>query len=324
VLKVKGEGEDGSVVRSFKKVGVEAVDPVAEAETTDFGHYLQGVSPEELAALSGDGGLPWLVAGAELVKNPRVSVGSEVSLLIPRELGEYDNFSFRLAGTIRTGIYEYDANHVYIPIEASGAMRGAREMVVRLEPDVSPEVYTTGLQAWLDSVVPDRQRLVVETSDERYGPILTAIQLQVRLSAIVLLFYFLVAGVAVFAIMTMVVAEKTRDMGVVRAVGGSARGITSAFLLYGLTTGLAGVIVGTAAGRLALERLDWLRHQVLLLTGIDLFPRELYNFDALPWTFDPQLVAMVAAAALTAALLSSLYPAWSGARLKPVESLRYE
>jgi lipoprotein-releasing system permease protein len=164
----------------------------------------------------------------------------------------------------------------------------------------------------------------VLTSDEMNYNLLAAVRLEARMASLVLLFYFLVAGVAVFAIMTMVVVEKTRDMGVIRAVGGSVRGVLGTFLLYGLATGAAGVCIGVVGGRLTLSHLDWLRHQISVWTGWEPFPKELYMLDTLPWTFEPRLVLSVVAVALVTVLLSSLYPAWRGARLQPVETLRYE
>jgi lipoprotein-releasing system permease protein len=165
---------------------------------------------------------------------------------------------------------------------------------------------------------------LVLTGDEMEPVLLAAVRLQTRMASLVLLFYFLVAGVAVFAIMTMVVVEKTRDVGVIRAVGGSVRGVLAIFLLYGLAIGLAGVCVGAVAGRLTLSHLDWLRHQISVWTGWEPFPKELYMLDTLPWTFEPALVLTVVAVALVTVLVSSLYPAWRGARLQPVETLRYE
>ncbi len=332
ILKVRGTGSSGQRAVAFKRVVARGVEPGEEARATDFADHLVDVGPQDFARAEKAGDLPWLLAGAELVERPTVPVGAEVKLLVPQKLGEYRPFSFRLIGTFRSGIHEYDSQGVYIPLAEAQRIHQARgatsRLLLRLTERTSPDAAAKRLQAELKELA-GRQtgktpRLRVVTGDDLNHNLLAAIRLQTKMAAAILFFYFLVAGVAVFAIMSTVVVEKTRDIGVVRAIGGSVTGVLSVFLLYGLAIGVTGVLLGVVAGRLTLERLDWLRHLLSQWTGWEPFPKELYMLDVLPWTFEARLVVTVAAVALGAVLLSSLYPARQAARLRPVETLRYE
>ena len=150
ILRLRGESTAGGPATAFKKVFVEGIEPEQEARVTDFASYLVDLTPAELAGWDEEAeGLPWLVAGEELAARPRVPRGAEVRLLIPRSLGEYDSFSFRLAGTFRTGVHEFDSQFVYVPLAAAQRIRGlvgaVGRLVIRVPGDVSLEAARENL-----------------------------------------------------------------------------------------------------------------------------------------------------------------------------------
>src|SRR6202030_2313251 len=90
--------------------------------------------------------------------------------------------------------------------------------------------------------------LEVLTWEAKQGPLLAAISVEKGILNVLLFLIVAVAGFGILAIFSMIVAEKTRDIGILKALGASNRGIMKIFLSYGLLLGLVGAVLGSAGG----------------------------------------------------------------------------
>jgi lipoprotein-releasing system permease protein len=141
----------------------------------------------------------------------------------------------------------------------------------------------------------------------------------------VLLFLIIaVAGFGILAIFFMIVVEKTRDIGILKALGASSRGVLAIFLSYGLSLGMVGSGVGAVAGLLFVHYINEIEALISWLTGHKVFDDRIYYFKSIPTYVDPWMVAWVASGAMLIAVLASILPARRAAALHPVEALRYE
>ncbi len=141
----------------------------------------------------------------------------------------------------------------------------------------------------------------------------------------VLLFLIIgVAGFGILAIFTMIVAEKTRDIGILKALGASNGGVMKIFLGYGLLLGVIGAALGTGLGLEFTININAIEQFLGRITGQDLFDRSIYYFDKIPTYIQPMTVWLVNAGALAIAVLASVIPALRAALLHPVRALRYE
>ncbi len=111
------------------------------------------------------------------------------------------------------------------------------------------------------------------------------------------------AGFGILATFFMIVVEKTRDVGILKALGAPSGGVMSIFLSYYINEIAAGLEV---------------------LTGREVFDPTIYYFQEIPAVIEPLTVALVVAGAIAIAVLASVLPALRAARLHPVEALRYE
>ena len=134
----------------------------------------------------------------------------------------------------------------------------------------------------------------------------------------------LVAALIIISGLIMLVQDKARAVAVLRTMGATRGAILRIFLITGAAIGFAGTLVGLVVGLVVAHNVEPLRRFLSWITGVNLFPAEVYNLPGLPSRIQTPDVLAVVAMALALSLLATIYPAWRAARLDPVEALRYE
>ena len=237
--------------------------------------------------------------------------------------------TYAVADFFKSEMSEYDNSFVYLPLDDLQRMRGMGDRVnslqVRLKGDLGNDAAFVK-----NTIIPELQKLFgdrearVESWQQKQGPILDAIAIERGILNVLLFLIVGVAGFSVLAIFTMIVSEKTRDIGVLKALGASDRGVLGIFVGYGLLLGLVGCGLGTAAGLLITDQLNVIEAFLTRLTGQQVFDRTIYYFDEIPTNIEPLTVVLVNLGALLVAVGSSVVPALRAAKLHPVRALRFE
>ncbi|MFN0197888.1 MAG: ABC transporter permease, partial [Planctomycetaceae bacterium] len=238
------------------------------------------------------------------------------------------HFAATVVDTFKSGMSEYDSNLVFCNLEHLQKMRGM----------ISPtgEKAITSIQIKLknyddaDEVV-ERLKAVfppglysVKTWEQKQGPLLAAVDVESAILNVLLFLIIAVAGFGILAIFYMIVVEKTRDIGILKALGASSSGVMTIFLSYGLALGVVGGGVGVVVGLLFVKYINTIEGFISMIIGRKVFDDRIYYFPSIPTSVNPWMVLWVAVGAILIAILASILPARRAARLHPVRALRYE
>lgn len=221
---------------------------------------------------------------------------------------------FEVTGIFDTGMYEYDNNYVVVSLRAAQELAKLDGSITGLEVKTKTrgEAERVGL-ALADSLgMPFR---IVDWRQQN-SSLFNALELEKLGMGVILLLIVLVAAFNIISTLIMVVTDKTREIGILRAMGMRGSSIRRVFFAQGVVIGTVGTLIGLAIG-LAASVLIGERKLIKLDPAV-------YFIDHLPVTTDPVDVTLIVLASLAVAAVATIYPARQAARLYPVEAIRHE
>ena len=223
---------------------------------------------------------------------------------------------FEVTGTFETGMYDYDMQNVYTTLEAAQDLVGiaAADQVGGIgvqvtDPELAPRIAAD---------VQERVGFgyVVQSWIQTNQALFSALKLEKLAMQLILFLIVLVAAFNIVSTLVMVVSDRTREIGILKAMGMTRRGILRVFVLQGAWIGVMGTTIGTVLGVF----LCWL----LQTYDIIRIPPEVYFVDHLPVSLELLDVAVVVVASVSIAFLATAYPSRLAARLEPVEAIRHD
>lgn len=252
---------------------------------------------------------------------------------------EPSNREFVVAGSFRSKDNEMDLSRVLMEREElvrflagtapgdplpPGAQRFS-EVLVKLhdyERDAPILRATLADSLYERGLVPARSEL--STWEDLRANMLGAIENERVLMGIMLSLVLLVAGFTIFAILSMMVTEKRRDIGILTALGATPRGVMTLFLLIAFWDALVGAFAGAAVGTWMALEIDAIEIWLSKNLGVQIFDRNVYLFDHIPSVIEPARVALIVLGAFVCALVFAAIPAYKAASMHPLDALRHE
>jgi lipoprotein-releasing system permease protein len=218
---------------------------------------------------------------------------------------------------------EYDSQFIFVPLEHLQKLRSMEGRVTSIQIRLRDYNKAPAVVARLKELFV-QDSLDVQTWEEKQGAVLAAIRVEKGILNILLFLIIAVAGFGILAIFSMIVVEKTRDIGILKSLGASNMGVLQIFLTYGLLLGMIGAGIGTLMGLAITVNINEIEQFLARSTGQDIFPRDVYYFDRIPTEIQPMAIALVNLGSVGIAVLFSILPALRAAFLHPVRALRFE
>jgi len=265
-----------------------------------------------------EGERPGIIIGAALAEKLGTKPGERMTLMDLSSLGKPGRAprigQFTISGIYETGLNEYDESIVYVNLKTAQRLFAYKDLITGEILSLHGLDDTDDVASVLDETL--GYPLLPSTWKERHSNLFAWLSLQKYPITVVFALVALVALLNIMSSLTMIVMEKTKDIGVLRAIGFSRKRISHLFFIEGGIVGLLGVTLGVTLALL----LGWVQRRFEILS----IPEEVYFMSDLPIAFAPSHVVTVAVFGLLAAVLASLYPAWKASGIEPAQAVRYE
>jgi len=317
---------------------IRGIDVAQEQKVTDIAKF---ILPGGKLDLSGD----TTVIGADLAEMLGIRVGDKVTVYSPGKINDIIDAlkeaeknpkvlehvkelvlpkDLTVTGIFRSGSYTYDSNFLFVPLYIGQELYGISETdaitgisVKTADPNRAGEVKR-GLAPILPSGV------TAATWEDLNKTFFDAVAMERNVMFFLLLFIIVVAAFGIMNTLITVTVQKTREIGIMKALGATTEQIVWVFLAQGMVVGFFGNITGLALGmtliRYRNEFKDWLAETL----GVQVFPADVYQFSKIPAQVVPHDVAVICISTFVICSLAALIPAYFAARLDPVKALRQE
>jgi len=260
-----------------------------------------------------------ILLGRDMAFNIGASLGDVVTVLTLKSrlspLGMQPRIKrLRVAGIFFTGLYEFDSATALITLNDSQNIFDLENRVNHIQVKIEDIFKASEIKERLKTVIPEET--YATTWMEMNKPLFSALKLEKQLMFFTITLIVFVAALNIIATLILMVMEKTRDIGILKAMGTTTRGIRKIFFFQGAMIGILGTGAGTALGLLWC----WLANMFELIK----VPADIYHIAFVPFRIDILDLLMIVGVALLISFLSTLFPSYRAAKVDPVKALKYE
>ena len=301
----------------FRGLDIDTVESV-----TDLGKFVNPTTA--LASLDDDS----VILSSQLARSLGVRVGDKIEIYSPLLIEKLKNDEvflpreFRVAGDLYIGHQQLDSNTIYGTVRAAQDLYGLGRSVHGIYVRVKPGVDEHAVVSQLNATLPPSLRAY--SWMESWADFLWVLNLEKSINFFLLLFIVIIAAFSVMSSLLISVVRKTREIGLLGALGARARDVALCFCAQAFIIGVTGTAIGVGLGFGVLAIRNDLVHGIARLLRREDTLQQFYQFADLPSHTLMSDLVMTVVASIVISTLAGLIPAWRAARLKPVEALRSE
>jgi len=317
---------------------IRGIDPEREREVVDIEQSLIKGKFD----LDGDK----TILGSELARTLGVQIGDRVTVFSPGNfnqiLSEFDRLEkegskavdipalkqlilpteLEVTGIFESGRYLYDSEFLLVPLHIGQELYSLGGGVHGLAIRTKDADLAQGVRNALNPILPAQTTAL--TWIDLNKQVFDAIRMERNVMFIILMFIILVAAFGIMNTLITVTVQKTREIGVMKALGAQTYQIIGVFLAQGVVVGVLGTAIGFLAGVGIVHYIEEINQFLATWLHVEIFPKEIYQFSAIPAQIVPSDIAIICLSAFGICSLAALIPAYFAARLDPIKALRHE
>jgi lipoprotein-releasing system permease protein len=317
----------------------------ASGDSYAFAPIVRGVDPEQEGTVSV---LPrsivqgkWdldgqsIIIGTDIARNYDIHVGDHLLMYSPETLNRFEKsardgreekvlpFEYTVRGIFDVGFGEYNSAIVVVSLESGQQLYSlSNNRVHGLQVMIKDPFKANEVRAELKKSLGDRYGMMTwrEENPDKFN----ALAVEKSMMFYILFFIMIVAAFGIVNSQITFVVQKTREIGILKAIGATRSQVMWLFLSQSVIVGVLGVGTGLGFGLLALAYRNEFLHFMNQVAGFNLLPVSMYYLYELPAKIQTGDVVLICGTAFGACVLAGVFPAWKASRLQPVEALRHD